>query len=236
MVDAANPDTWTIAALNNDTAGGFADGALAGAKFRNPSGLFYEAGRLYVADTGNHVIRALDLTAGTSSTVAGVPQTRGFFGDGGPATSALLYGPMALTRCANGDWFVADTANNRVRRIASDGRISTVLGDGVFASSGEGTPAVDFPVAAPLGVTCDSRGNVFVTSTSTVRMLPANDVSAVDGLGPVQTIYGAPPRERFPESVTRCLTGLAVKDDSTLELVDSCTGMQVELSLVHQAP
>ena len=101
--------------------------------------------------------------------------------------------------------------------------------DGIAASSGQGSPANTFPVNNPLGLACDSFGNVYVTSTSTVRLLPADDSHVVDGTGPVQTIFGAPPRDTFPASVANCLTGIAVVDDETVQVVDSCTGILVEL-------
>jgi sugar lactone lactonase YvrE len=238
VVDPDDETTWTIAPLAN-TAGtsGFADGAAATARFRAPSGLFFDASahQLYVADTGNHVIRAIDLSTGvagaTVHTVVGTAATLGFFGDGGVATSALLYAPQAITRCANGDLFVADTGNHRVRRVtAATNIISTVLGDGVPASSGEGHPASAFPVRAPLGLACDALGNLFVTSTTAVRLVPADANGVVDGTGIVETIYGAPPTDTFPASVTRCLTGLAVIDATTVQIVDSCTGLLVELT------
>jgi hypothetical protein len=64
------------------------------------------------------------------TTIAGTPQTLGLFGDSGAAVDALLYAPQAVARCGNGDLFVADTGNNRVRRIAAGtATITTVLGD-----------------------------------------------------------------------------------------------------------
>jgi cysteine-rich repeat protein len=231
IVDPANPRTWTIAVLANSTgAAGFTNGAALSARFRNPTGLYLDAGahELYVADTGNHMIRSINLTSGMVTTAAGTGAARGFFGDGGPATSALFYAPRALTRCGNGDLFVADTGNNRVRRI-SGGIISTVLGDGIAASSGEGVPASAFPVNAPVGLACDDLGNLAVTSSTSIRFLPADDAGMVDGSGPVQTIYGASPRTTFPEIATNCLSGIAVVDPTTLRVLDSCTGFFVEL-------
>jgi cysteine-rich repeat protein len=231
--DINDENTWMIAPLANAAGtAGFADGPASTAQFRDPTGLYFDAaaGQLYVADTGNHVIRAIDLSSATVRTVAGIPATRGYFGDGGVATAALLYAPEAITRCANGDLFVADTGNHRVRRVAAGtNAISTVLGVGVAASSGEGAPASTFPVNAPLGLGCDAIGNLFVTSTTTVRLVPANSNGIVDGTGDVQTIYGAPPRDTFPASVTTCLTGLAVVDATAVQVVDSCTGLLVEL-------
>ena len=101
---------------------GFADGALATARFRTPRGLFFDAAtrELYVADTGNHVIRAIDVDAGEIRTIAGTPITLGYFGDGAQATDALLHGPEALTRCGD-QLYVADTGNHRIRRIDAGG-------------------------------------------------------------------------------------------------------------------
>ena len=230
IVDPTDADTWTIAVLANATAtAGFQDGDASTARFNNPTGLFLDGSTLYVADTGNHVIRAIDLASRTVTTAFGTPRTLGYFGDGGPATSALLYQPKAFTTCANGDAFIADTGNNRIRRIDATGTITTVLGDGTAASSGEGGPATAFPIDAPLGLACDALGNLYATSTTTVREIPANDGGVVDGSGPVLTIYGAAPRDRFPSSVTSCLTGIAVVDPITLQVTDSCTGLVVQL-------
>jgi hypothetical protein len=107
--------------------------------------------------------------------------------------------------------------------------ISTALGDGTAASSGEGSPANAFPVDGPLGLACDSFGNLYVTSASTVRLVLANDAGVIDGSkAAVQTIYPIPPIT-FPASATRCLTGLAIVDATTVRITDSCTGLLVEL-------
>jgi sugar lactone lactonase YvrE len=233
-VNPDNPDTWTIAALVNDSGtAGFADGASTIAKLRNPTGLWLDAATrtLYIADTGNHAIRALDLTTKTVTTVVNAKHSLGFAGDGDAATAALLYQPQALTKCANGDLFIADTGNNRIRRVAEGtGLISTVVGDGVPASSGQGAPATIFPVDNPLGVACDAANNLFVSSSTTVRLLPASPASIVDGSGDVQTIYGASPRNAFPASETSCLTGIIAPTATTLQVADSCSGLVVELT------
>ena len=146
-VNPADPSTWTIATLAN-TAGtaGFADGAAATAQFREPTGLYLDAAThtLYIADTGNHAIRALDLQSKMVTTVVNTSHSLGFAGDGGPATAALLYRPTALTRCPNGDLFIADTGNNRIRRVTA-GTITTVLGDGVPRIVGRGRTCAYVP-------------------------------------------------------------------------------------------
>ncbi|MEZ4369009.1 MAG: hypothetical protein R2939_22420 [Kofleriaceae bacterium] len=246
-VDLADETTWTIALLAGDATepagpGAFADGPALAARFDSPAGLYFDdvARVLYVADAGNHVIRAmpiaLDGTAGLVTTIAGTPRTLGYFGDGGAAGDALLYGPTAVTRCAaSGDLYIADTTNHRVRRVeAGTGVITSVLGDGVPGSAGQGAPAATFPVDAPRGIACDAAGNVFVTSRTTVRLLPATialdaATGVVDGTGLALTIFGAPPRTDYPASVSSCLTAVTVVDDVTTWATDSCLGTLVEL-------
>jgi hypothetical protein len=242
-VDVDAPATsWTITEVGSGTPGHL-DGPLATARFRTPTGLFFDdaTGVLLVADTGNHVVRAIDLSRGlaaaTVSTVAGTPAVLGFFGDGGAATDALLYAPTAIAIGPTGDLFIADTANHRVRRIESgSGMISTVLGDGVAASSGEGAPATAFPVDAPGGLVLDDRGNLFVSSSTSVRLLPATDDGVVDGLGPVRTIYGAAPRTTFPELATACLGGVELSADASVLVADRCAGLLVELERRPASP
>ncbi|HTR55924.1 MAG TPA: DUF4215 domain-containing protein [Kofleriaceae bacterium] len=232
QVDPSDPTTWTISALANVTgAPGFGDGDAATAMFRAPTGLYLDAAAntLYIADTGNHAIRALDLGTNLVTTVVNTSHALGFGGDGGPAAAALLFEPTALARCPNGDLFIADTGNNRIRRVTADLTITTVLGDGVPASSGEGAPARTFPVDSPHGLACDDFGNLFVSSTTTLRLLPASDAHVVDGSGAVQTIYGSPPRTTFPAEVTSCLTGALVVSSTTIQVADACTGLLVQL-------
>jgi len=88
------------------------------ARFSYPSDIeLGPDGRLYVADTYNHVVRAVDLSSGEVSTVAGTGEF-GFSGDGGLATSAVLRRPFGLAFDAAGNLYIADTANNRIRIVA----------------------------------------------------------------------------------------------------------------------
>jgi sugar lactone lactonase YvrE len=213
-----DPKTWTIATLT-------ASGAVT-----EPMGLYLDAsaGMLYVADRGNHAIRRIDIQTGAVTTLAGLPGRSGFTGDGGPATSARLNSPRAVTKCGDAI-YVADTGNHRVRRIAA-GTITTITGDGSASSAGlAGTPASAFPIDTPLALDCDAFGNLYVTSHTSVRLLVADAAHAIDGSGAMDTIYGRPPRSTFPEVATSCLTGLDVADDRRIVLTDACTGMLVEL-------
>ncbi|MEZ4364832.1 MAG: SMP-30/gluconolactonase/LRE family protein [Kofleriaceae bacterium] len=239
VVDPLDESTWTYSVLAGGTAG-FADGAIYNARFRAPTGLYFDADEesLYVADTGNHVVRVIDFATGSVppvTTYAGTPATLGFFGDGLLATESLLHAPTAIARCPGGDLYIADRDNHRVRRVeAVTGIISTVLGVGTASSAGDGTPATTFPVNAPAGLACDAAGNLFVSSTSTVRLLPAaiglgEVTGVVDGSGPVLTAFGGPPRDSFPASSATCLTGVAIVDTDTTWVTDACAGTLIEL-------
>ena len=105
------------------------------------------AGNLYIADTFNNRIRKVSPT-GVISTVAGTGPTSsafefkggGFSGDAGPATSASLGLPIGVTLDATGNLYIADTFNNRIRKVSSDGTITTLGGNGLFLFAGDGGP------------------------------------------------------------------------------------------------
>jgi sugar lactone lactonase YvrE len=233
VTEPRRPEQWQIAQLAGYHGAGGQEGGLAVAQFRDPSGLYFDKDNrwLYVVDTGNHAIRRIDLASETVTTIVNTAHALGKTGDNGPAADALLYLPTAMTQCPNGDLFIADTGNHRIRRVAvTSGVITTVLGDGTPGSSGEGSPSNIFAVDTPQGVACDSKGNVYVSSSTVVKMLTADGAAGVDGHGPVLTIYGESPRDAFPQSTASCLTGLMLTSDDSLQVADGCTGLLVQLT------
>ncbi len=232
---------WTVGTYAGGERG-HADGPVATARFDHPRGAAYDATRdiLWVADAGNHVIRRIDVAAGQVSTLAGQPQLRGFAGDGRGAAEAYFNYPSALAvDPVDGSLYVADTGNNRVRRIIADvsGELSsasiveTVLGDGSASASGSGIPARAFPAQQPNGLAFDRYGDLLVTTTSSVRIVNAGSDGVPSGEDFVQTVYGAPPRDSFPENVTTCLTGIASPDgDGSLYVLDGCLGYVLRLT------
>jgi uncharacterized protein (TIGR03437 family) len=118
-------------------------------------------GNVYLSDTDNSRVRRVD-TKGIITTVAGTG-VAGFGGDGGPATAAQLNLPYGLAADAAGYLYIADLGNNRVRRIAPDGTISTVAGNGYKASAGEGEVAAEAPLLMPRNVAVDSIGNFYIS-------------------------------------------------------------------------
>ncbi|MCK9896861.1 protein kinase [Frankia sp. AgB32] len=139
------------------------------AALNGPCGLAIDtAGNLYVADSQNNRIRRIS-TGGKITTVAGAG-VEGFSGDGGPATRALLHGPRRVAAAPDGTLYIADTHNNRIRRINTAGEISTVAGTGKGAYSGDGGPATSATLKMPDGMTVDRAGNLFIADYGNHRI------------------------------------------------------------------
>lgn len=124
-------------------------------------------GGFVVADNGNQRIRRVG-PDGTISTIAGTG-TRGYSGDGGPATGAELADPRGLAVLA-GAIFVADTGNHRIRRIAPDGTISTFAGTGVAGYAGDGAAAAAARLSSPESVSATPSGGLLIADSGNNRI------------------------------------------------------------------
>jgi len=169
-------------------AGGFGgDGGPATSAWLNePSGVAVDsAGNIYIADSGNNRIR--EVSIGVITTVAGGGSS---LGDGGPATSAQLNGPSGIAVDAAGNLYIADTYNNRIRKVAN-GVITTVAGDGAQGLGGDGGPAISAQVFRPQGAAVDSSGSLYIADTinNRIRKVANGVVTTVAGDG-AYTIYG----------------------------------------------
>jgi sugar lactone lactonase YvrE len=141
-------------------------------------------GNLYIADTLNHRLRRVTPN-GTISTLAG-DGTPGYSGDGGSATSAQLSSPKGVAVDVQGNVYVADTGNVRIRRITSGGVITTIAGSGASGYSGDNGPATSAQFSSPSGVAVDAAGNIYVADTTNLRVrrvTPGGIVSTVAGTG-----------------------------------------------------
>lgn len=128
-----------------------------------------EDGRLYVADTLNHVIRRIDFDADVIDTFAGTGSP-GFGGDGGPATEAMLNNPRDM-EVHDGKLYVADEFNNRVRAIDIDsGTIETVAGNGEEGYDGEGELPTETALNRPGGLAFDGEGNLYIADSYNHRI------------------------------------------------------------------
>ncbi len=171
---------WTI--VGDGTANYKGDGGLAiEAEIDAPLGLRYDsAGNLYFADSMNNVIRKVD-TNGVITTVVG-NNTAGYSGDRGPATQASLFRPFDVTVDKAGNLYIADTINSRIRKVATDGVITTIAGNGKNAYAGDGGPGSQASLNYPTGLALDSKGNIYFADAqnNVVRELtpPANPGTA----------------------------------------------------------
>ena len=102
----------------------------------------------------------------TVTTVAG-----GYFGDGKPATSASLAQPMGVARDSQGNLYISDTENCRIRVIDAAGNISTFAGTGICGFSGDGGPAKSARILNPFGIALDPSGNLLVTDGAHIRKI-----------------------------------------------------------------
>jgi sugar lactone lactonase YvrE len=141
-------------------------GPAISASFSYPTGVALDAaGNLYIADAWSLRIRRVT-PAGTITTVAG----GGSGGDGGPATAAYLGEPMGVALDAAGNLYIAEAFNNRIRKVAPGGTISTVAGNGQQGYSGDGGPAISASFSYPTGVALDAAGNLYIADTMNRRI------------------------------------------------------------------
>jgi sugar lactone lactonase YvrE len=145
------------------------------AQLGHPRGLAIDsAGDIFVADSFlTNSIRRIDATTGIITTIAG-GQSAGFSGDGGPASQALLNTPLQLAFDGLGNLYVLDSGNVRIRKIDTNGIITTIAGTGVAGFSGDGGPATqatfNVGVADNGGLAADASGNVYLADTANSRI------------------------------------------------------------------
>jgi len=146
----------------NDTAGYRGDnGPATAAKLNFPEGIAVDpAGNVFVADLYNHRVRKIN-GSGTITTVAG-NGVSGFGGDGFAATAANLFQPSAVALDSLGNIYIADANNDRIRKVSPSGIITTIAGNGMYGTSGDGGLATAAELSTPKGVAVNSSGNVFI--------------------------------------------------------------------------
>ena len=142
-------------------------------------------GYLYIADTGNNVVRRINLATGIISAFAG-NHTAAYAGDGGPATSASLNGPWSVTVAPVGQIYIADQSNHCVCEVALDGTISTIAGNGTSGFSGDGSPASAAVFDSPAATALDVAGNLYIADSGNNRVRKINATT-----GEIDTVAGS---------------------------------------------
>jgi hypothetical protein len=169
------------------SAGYNGDGhAAISALLSSPQGLALDAsGNLFIADTENNCIREVNASSQNITTIAG-NGSEGFFGDGTTAISAQFDQPWGVTVASNGDLYIADFGNNRVRKIDMvTGIVTTVAGNGISNYTGDGGAATAATLNSPADVETDAAGNLYIADSEN------NAIRKVDAVtGVISTIAG----------------------------------------------
>ena len=162
------------------------DGPATAAELNFPQGIAFDpSGNLFIADINNNVIRRVDAKTKDINTYAGTGAT-GSTGDGGPAIQATFLFPEAVGTDTNGNLFIVDSGNNKIRRVDVGTQvITTVVGTGVFNYTGDGGPATAATMQAPGGVLVDSAGNLYIADSGNAVI---RKVTAATGI--INTIVG----------------------------------------------
>lgn len=164
----------------NGTMAFAGDGGLAtNASFQFPYSVAVDgAGNLYITDSVSDRIRKVTATSGIITTIAG-SGAEGYSGDGGPATSAALFGPRGVVEDGGGNLYFSDVGNSVIRKIDAAGIITTVAGGSTYGYSGDGGPAIGATLLGPFAIAVDSTGNLFIADTGNrvVRKVTASPAS-----------------------------------------------------------
>ncbi|MDI1317097.1 T9SS type A sorting domain-containing protein [Flavobacterium sp.] len=215
-----------VTTIAGDGTAGYLDGQGTAARFNNPYSLTVDAvGNIYVADTKNHRIRKIS-TSGAVTTVAGYILSG--FADGAP-TVARFKNPQGIAiDNATGILYIADTTNNRIRKIATDGTVSTFAGSFAGYSDDQGTAAY---FNNPIGITIDASKNLYIGDyyNSVIRKVePTGLVSTyagngsseyMDGIGNVASFY-------FPVGVASDTSGNVYVADSYTQRIRKITSVE----------
>jgi len=176
----------TVAGIG--TAGFSGDGGPAtSARLNFPTDMRVDGtGNLCIADAANHRVRKVN-TSGIITTIAGTG-VAGFSGDGGLATSARLNEPIRLLSDLVGNLYIADRANDRVRKVNPSGIITTIAGTGIAGFSGDGGPATAAQLNLPTGLAFDVLGNLYIGDRANHRVRKIFEVRLTANAGTDNTI------------------------------------------------
>jgi len=225
VVRRVSPEGVITTFAGTGAAGSNGDNGLANeAQLRRPVALALDAaGNLYIADADDHKIRKVS-TNGTISTFAGNGAAE-FSGDNGPATAAQLSSPSGVAVNAYGTVYIADTGNNRVRKVTGDGLISTFAGTGVAGSAGDGNAAYFAQLNGPDSLAVGVDGTVYVADEGNLRVrriAPDGTIRTVAGGGNLD--LGAASSTQDPASTSVLLQSpirLSIDNDQRMFISDT---------------
>jgi sugar lactone lactonase YvrE len=159
-----------------------------GAQLASPAGLAVDSsGNLYIADSGNGCVLKVSIGTGTVSRIVGGSMTGDFYlNDQTGALATDLYFPQGIALDQAGNLYIADTGNSCVRKVTPLGTVSIVAGNGGIGYSGDSGPASSAELGAPWGVAVDSSGSVYIADTANERVRkvsPNGTIATIAGTG-----------------------------------------------------
>jgi len=157
-------------------------------QLNKPSYVLSSQHGIYVVDTFNQRIRKISSVDQKVTTVAGEINVQNirkdFYGDGGPATQALLSNPWAVALDKQGNLYIADADNHRIRKVDTTGTITTIAGNGRQGSAGDGGVALNAELNYPDGVAIDGFGNLYIADVGN------SIIRKVDTMGVITRVAG----------------------------------------------
>jgi trimeric autotransporter adhesin len=206
------PGGSIVTVAGTGVAGFSGDGKLAvNAQLNSPHGVAVDSsGTIYIADTNNNRVRVVT-PEGVIYTLAGNGNA-GFFGDGGMAILGALHAPQAIAVDRNGNFYIADTLDHRVRKVTQDNTITTIAGNGIAGFSGDGGTGANAALNLPVSLALDDNGNIFIADQGNGR------IRRVTSTGTISTVAG---NGNTPESQLYNPSGVVVDAQGNVDIADS---------------
>ena len=219
-VDAASDNIYAVAGVGTDSGYDCNNCDPLASRLDSPEGVFIDnSGNVYIADTSNHIVRKV-IAGGNIVNVAGIPENNGSSGDGGLATNARLRSPEDVALDSNGNIYISDTGNCRIRKVdAATSIITTYAGNGTCGYNGDGAAATTRRIRSPGQLAFDSNGNLYVADTGNDRIRRIDKITGI-----ITTVAGGGAGGDGGLAVNAQLNnpeGIAVNSFGTLYIADS---------------
>ncbi|GAA4469330.1 hypothetical protein GCM10023093_28580 [Nemorincola caseinilytica] len=237
VVLKVTPDGYMVTYAGTSGLKGYSGdrGSALVARLNMPYGLAAGVnGDMYISDTKNHVVRRVD-AEGIITTVAG-NGSKGYEGDGGPATAAKLHEPRGIAVDGEGNLYIADENNHVVRKVTPAGIISTYAGNGRKGHSRDGAPATAISLTNPRDVAVDDDGNLYIIDFDSDNTRRIHKVAAV-GV-PRAELKVSPGQTAHYIRVDNCTyTSVTILDASEKVMSEQAvTGRSFQVSIAGLAP